>query len=79
MLKEIIKMVLDMLGEGCVCVNSTSSALSLSPPVDYRVPGAVFSEHLGAAINKIKNATLISPGIRGRPLALLHPTAPRKK
>jgi hypothetical protein len=63
----------------CVCVNSTSSALSLSPPADYQVPGAVFSEHLGAAVNKIKDATLTSPGTQGRPLVLLHPTAPRKK
>jgi hypothetical protein len=34
-----------------VCVNSTSSTLSLSPPADYRVPGAVFSGHLGAAVS----------------------------
>jgi hypothetical protein len=63
----------------CACVNSTSSALSPSPPADYQVPGAVLSEHLGAAVNKIKDATLTSPGTRGRPLVLLHLTAPRKK
>jgi hypothetical protein len=63
----------------CVCVNLTSSALSLSPPADYQVPGAVFSEHLGADVNKIKDATLTSPGTRERPLVLLHPTAPRRK
>jgi hypothetical protein len=63
----------------CVCVNSTSSTLSLSPPADYRVPGAVFSGHLGAAVTKIKDATLTSPGARGRPLALLHPMTPKRK
>jgi hypothetical protein len=63
----------------CVCVNLTSSALSLSPPADYQVPGAVFSEHLGAAVEKIKDTTLTSPGTQGRPLVLLHPTASRKK
>jgi hypothetical protein len=60
----------------CVCVNSTSGAPSLSPPADYQVMGAVFSRHLGAVINKIKDATLMSPGALGRPLALLHPTNP---
>jgi hypothetical protein len=57
-----------------VSVNLTSSAQSLSPPADYRVPGAVLSGHLGAAVNKIKDATLTSPGAWGRPLTLLHPT-----
>jgi hypothetical protein len=62
----------------CVCVNLTSGALSLSPPVDYRVPGAVLSAHLSTAVNKIKDATLTSPGVLGRLRTLLHPTAPRK-
>ncbi len=57
----------------CVCVDLTSSASSLSPPADYPVPGAVLSRHLGAAVNKIKDATLKSPGAQGSPLALLHP------
>ncbi len=61
------------------CVNSTSSTLSLSSTVDYRVPGAVFSWHLGAAVTKIKDATLTSPGAWERPLALLHPTYPKEK
>jgi hypothetical protein len=52
-----------------VCVNSTSDAPSLSPTADYRVPGAVLSRHLGATVNKIKDATLTSPGAQGRPLA----------
>jgi hypothetical protein len=67
---------------GCVCVlsvNSTSSTLSLSPPANYRVPGAVFSGRLGAADTKIEHATLTSPGARGRPLAVLHPTTPKRK
>jgi hypothetical protein len=59
----------------CVlCVDLTSSTLSLSPPADYQVLGAVFSGHLGAAVTEIKDATLMSPGAWGRPLALLHPT-----
>jgi hypothetical protein len=61
-----------------MCVNLTSGALSLSPPSDYRVPGAVLSAHLSAAVKKIKDATLTSPGVLGRPRALLHPTEPRK-
>ncbi len=69
----------NFLMDGEVCVNSTSIALRLFPPADYQVPGAVFSAHLGAAITKIKDATLMSPGTWGRPLALLHPTAPKRK
>jgi hypothetical protein len=65
-------------GRRCVCVNLTSGALSLSPLTDYRVPGAVLSAHLSAAVNKIEDATLTSPGVLGRPRTLLHPTAPRK-
>jgi hypothetical protein len=62
-----------------VCVNSTSSTLSLSPPADYQIPGAVFSGYLGATVTKIKDTTLTSPSTRGRPLALLHPTIPKRK
>ncbi len=62
----------------CVCVNLTSGALSHSPPTDYHFLGAVLSAHLSAAVNKIKDATLTSPGVLGRPRTLLHPTAPRK-
>jgi hypothetical protein len=35
----------------CVCVNLASTAPGLSPPADYRVPGAVFQVPLGAAVN----------------------------
>jgi hypothetical protein len=64
----------DMVMCVCVCVNLTSGAPSIPPPADYHVPGAVLSKHLGAAVNKIKDATLTSTGAQGRPLALLHLT-----
>jgi hypothetical protein len=73
------KVIADARRHQCVCVNSTPSTLSLSPPADTRVPGAVFSGHLGAAVTKIKDATPTSPSTWGRPLALLHPTTPKSK
>jgi hypothetical protein len=44
----------------CVCVNLTSGALSLSPPMDYQVLRAVLSAHLSAAVNKIEHATHVT-------------------
>ncbi len=61
-----------------MCVNLTSGALSLSPPADYQVPGAVLSAHISAAVIMIMDATLTSPSVLGRPRTLLHPTAPRR-
>jgi hypothetical protein len=62
----------------CVCcVNSTSGGRrSLATPA-YQGRLALVSLPLGAAVNKIKSATLTLPSAQGRPLARLHPTFPR--
>ncbi len=38
----------------------------------------MISAHLSAAVNKIKDAALMSHGVLGKPRTLLHPTKPRK-
>ena len=62
----------------CVCVNSTSGGWrTLTAPTNYgRL--ALTSFPIGAAINKIKSATLTLPSAPGRPIACLHPTLPRR-
>ncbi len=61
----------------CVCVNSTSGGgRSVATPA-YQGRLALVSLPLGAAVNKIKSATLTLPSAQGRPLACLHPTFPR--
>jgi hypothetical protein len=63
----------------CVCVNLTSGGgRSLATPV-YQGRLAFVSLPLGAAVNKIKSATLTLPSAQGRPLARLHPTFPRNR
>jgi hypothetical protein len=57
----------------CVYVNSTSGGgRSLATPT-YQGRLVLVSLPLGAAVNKIKSATLILPSAQGRPLARLHP------
>jgi len=61
----------------CVCVNSTSGGgRSLATPA-YQSRLALVSHPLGAAVNKIKSATLTLPSAQGRQIARLHPTFPR--
>ncbi len=61
----------------CVCVNSTSGGgRSLATPA-YQGRLTLVSLPLGAAVNKIKSATLTLPSAQGRPLVRLHPTFPR--
>ncbi len=60
----------------CVCVNSTSGGeRSLATPTYQGKLTLVFLP-LGAAVNKIKSATLTLPSAQERPLAHLHPTFP---
>jgi hypothetical protein len=60
-----------------VCVNSTSrGGRSLATPA-YQGRLALVSLPLGAAVDKIKSATLTLPSAQGRPLPRLHPTFPR--
>ncbi len=63
----------------CVCINPTSGGQrSLATPA-YQGRLALVSLLLGAAVNKIKSATLTLPSAQGRPLARLHPTFPRNR
>ncbi len=63
----------------CVCVNSTSRGeRSLATPAYQGKLTLVFLP-LGAAVNRIKSATLTLPSAQGRPLARLHPTFPKRK
>jgi hypothetical protein len=61
----------------CVCVNSTSGGGRSLATTAYQGRLALVSLPLGAAVNKIKSATLTLPSTQGRPLARLHPTFPR--
>ncbi len=61
-----------------VCVNSTSGGgRSLATPV-YQDRLALIFLPLGAAVTKIRSATLTLPSTQGRLFTHLHPTFPRR-
>ncbi len=59
----------------CVCVNSTSRGGRSLATLAYQGRLALVFLTLGAAITKIRSATLTLPSTQGRPFTHLHPTS----
>ncbi len=68
----------DLVPCRCVCVNSTSGGgRSLATPT-YQGRLALVFLPLGAAVTKIRSATLTLPSAQGWPFMRLHPSFPRR-
>ena len=75
--RETHQSILFQRSPPCVCVNLTSGGERSLATTAYQGRLALVFLPLGAAVNKIKSATLTLPSARGRPRAHLHPTFPR--